>query len=73
MRNRSGMLVMGGVAFAIVVGAGAFTTSQRLGADGCPLDRDVMVGGPAHAANDPGTNASARPPRSSHETSGTTR
>jgi hypothetical protein len=48
------MLVLGAVALAIVVGAGAFTTSERLGADGCPLDRDVMVGGPAYDGGDPG-------------------
>ena len=48
------MLVMGAVAIAAVVGAGAFTTPERLGADGCPPDRDVMAGGPAYAADDPG-------------------
>jgi hypothetical protein len=33
---------------------GACTTAERLGPDGCPPDRDVMTGGPAYAADDPG-------------------
>jgi hypothetical protein len=48
------MLAMGAVAIAVVLGAGVFTKSERFGADGCPLDRDVMAGGSAYAADDPG-------------------
>jgi hypothetical protein len=46
------MLAVAVLALAFLVGA--FTRSERLGPDGCPLDRDVMAGGPAYAADDPG-------------------
>jgi hypothetical protein len=52
MRSRLGILIAGIVALAFVVVA--FTTSERLGPDGCPHDRDLMTVGPAYAAGDPG-------------------
>ena len=54
MKTAVRMLLTVSVAVAALVGAVVFATPGRSTADPCPPDRDLMSGGAAFAADDPG-------------------